>query len=85
MKAPSPTTLILLGLGGGLAAGAVLHAVEAPGEAGFVAAAEAIGGVWLDALRMTIIPLVFALLVTGMARAADAVGWGGAAWRGAPS
>ena len=81
MKAPSPTTLILLGLGGGLAAGAVLHAVEAPGEAGFVAAAEAIGGVWLDALRMTIIPLVFALLVTGMARAADAVGRGGLAGR----
>ncbi len=81
MKAPSPTTLILLGLGGGLAADAVLHAVEAPGEAGLVAAAEAIGGVWLDALRMTIIPLVFALLVTGMARAADAVGRGGLAGR----
>ena len=62
MRAPSATTLILLGLVAGLTAGAVLHAVEAPGEASLVAAAAAVGGVWLDALRMTIIPLVFALL-----------------------
>ena len=81
MKAPSPASLILLGLGAGLGAGAVLHAVEAPGEAELVGAAEAIGGVWLDALRMTIIPLVFALLVTGMARAAESVGRGGLAAR----
>ncbi|MCA6307042.1 MAG: cation:dicarboxylase symporter family transporter [Phenylobacterium sp.] len=81
MRAPSATTLILLGLVAGLTAGAVLHAVEAPGEASLVAAAAAVGGVWLDALRMTIIPLVFALLVTGMARAADAVGRGGLAGR----
>ncbi|MFO0541318.1 MAG: dicarboxylate/amino acid:cation symporter [Phenylobacterium sp.] len=81
MKAPSPASLILLGLGAGLGAGAVLHAVEAPGEAELVGAAEAIGGVWLDALRMTIIPLVFALLVTGMARAAESVGRGGLAGR----
>ena len=81
MKAPSPASLILLGLGAGLGAGAVLNAVEAPGEAELVGAAEAIGGVWLDALRMTIIPLVFALLVTGMARAAESVGRGGLAGR----
>ena len=81
MKRPSLTTLILSGLLAGLAAGAVLHAVHAPGEAALVAAAEAIGGVWLDALRMTIIPLVFALLVTGMARAAETAERGGLAGR----
>jgi Na+/H+-dicarboxylate symporter len=81
VKAPSLTTLILGGLVSGLLAGAVLHAVQAPGEAGLVAGAEAIGGVWLDALRMTIIPLVFALLVTGMARAAETAGRGGLAGR----
>lgn len=81
MKAPSLTTLILSGLVAGLAAGAVLHAFQAPGEAELVAAADAIGGVWLDALRMTIIPLVFALLVTGMARAAETAGRGGLAGR----
>jgi hypothetical protein len=46
-----------------------------------VAAADAVGGVWLDALRMTIIPLVFALMVTGMARAAETAGRGGLAGR----
>jgi Na+/H+-dicarboxylate symporter len=81
VKAPSLTTLILMGLVAGLAAGAALHAVQAPGEAGIVSAAEAVGGVWLDALRMTIIPLVFALLVTGMARAAETAGRGGLAGR----
>lgn len=81
MKKPSLTTLILSGLVAGLAAGAVLHGVHAPGEAGLVSAAEAVGGVWLDALRMTIIPLVFALLVTGMARAAETAGRGGLAGR----
>jgi len=30
----------------------------------------AIGGLWLDALRMTVVPLVFALVVTGIAAAA---------------
>jgi len=30
-------------------------------------AAELIGAIWLDALRMTIVPLVFALTVTGVA------------------
>lgn len=29
--------------------------------------AELIGGIWLDALRMTIVPLVFALVATGVA------------------
>ena len=37
-----------------------------------VSVAEPIGGVWLDALRMTIIPLVVSLLVTGIAGAAEA-------------
>jgi Na+/H+-dicarboxylate symporter len=81
MKAPSLTLQILGGLIAGLAVGSVLHAVQAPGETRLVAAADAIGGVWLDALRMTIIPLVFALLVTGMARAAETAGRGGLAAR----
>jgi len=81
MKAPSLTAMILSGLVAGLTAGAVLHAAHAPWEAAAVSAAEAVGGVWMDALRMTIIPLVFALLVTGMARAAETAGRGGLAGR----
>src|SRR5690606_34293265 len=33
---------------------------------------QALGQLWLNALRMTIIPLVFSLLVTGIASIADA-------------
>ena len=35
-------------------------------------AATIVGGLWLDALKMTVIPLIFALLVTGIARGAEA-------------
>ena len=34
--------------------------------------ATIVGGLWLDALKMTVIPLIFALLVTGIARGAEA-------------
>jgi proton glutamate symport protein len=37
-----------------------------------IAIIEPIGGLWLDALRMTIVPLIVALLVTGIAGAAEA-------------
>ncbi|MEO7410163.1 MAG: cation:dicarboxylase symporter family transporter [Sphingomicrobium sp.] len=35
-------------------------------------AASLVGGLWLDSLKMTVIPLIFALLVTGIARGAEA-------------
>jgi Na+/H+-dicarboxylate symporter len=37
-----------------------------------IAIIEPIGGLWLDALRMTIVPLIVALLITGIAGAAEA-------------
>jgi Na+/H+-dicarboxylate symporter len=40
-----------------------------------------VGGIWLDALRMTIVPLVFALVVTGMASASATLQAGGIAAR----
>ena len=43
--------------------------------------AEPIGGMWLDALRMTIVPLVISLLVTGIASTASAARAGGVAAR----
>lgn len=39
---------------------------------GAISVAEPIGGLWLDALRMTIVPLVVSLLVTGIAASAEA-------------
>jgi proton glutamate symport protein len=62
-------------LGAGLEALAPAFAVQAAGVA------EPIGGVWLDLLRMTIIPLVFSLIVTGVAQAADTAAAGSAAGR----
>lgn len=77
MKRLSGAWLILGGLLLGLAVGALLAAV-APALAPQVAAvADPIGGIWLDALRMTIVPLVFALLVQGVGVAAEAAEAGG--------
>jgi len=43
--------------------------------------ASTIGGLWLDALKMTVIPLIIALLVTGIVGGADAARAGGVAGR----
>lgn len=39
--------------------------------------AGTVGGLWLDALRMTVVPLVFSLIVTGIAAAAATASAGG--------
>ena len=77
----SLTWRILLGLALGLTIGIVLAGLNPPWRGEVVTVADAIGGVWLDALRMTIVPLVFALLVTGVAQAAGTLQAGGVAAR----
>jgi Na+/H+-dicarboxylate symporter len=67
---------VLVALIGGLAAGAAAQAYGIPGGTGTVALVEGLGQLWLNALRMTIIPLVFSLLVTGIASIADAAATG---------
>ena len=59
-----PVALTFAALIGGLAAGIIGAAAGAP--ALITDLAELIGGLWLRALQMTIIPLVAALLVLGM-------------------
>lgn len=56
----------------GLAAGAVAGRTGLPGGAETAGLIAAIGALWLNALKMTIVPLVFSLLVTGVASIADA-------------
>lgn len=73
----SPAVRILLGLGLGLFAGTLLSPVDTAFDRAFVATAELVGGLWLDALRMTIVPLVFALIVSGIASTAGAASAGG--------
>ena len=63
---------VLIALILGLCAGAAAQAYGLPGGAGAADLIGSIGQLWLNALRMTIIPLVFSLLVTGIASIADA-------------
>ncbi len=68
----SQATRILMGLGAGLALGIALAAEMPDAAVSGIAFAEPVGTAWLNALRMTIVPLVVALLVTGVAQTAAA-------------
>jgi len=81
MKINTLTTRILAGLIAGLALGAASPSLHLAAQAQIVAVADAVGGVWLDGLRMTIVPLVFALLVVGVGQLAGTVRAGGFAVR----
>lgn len=72
----STTTRVLLGLAIGAIAGIAL-AIWNPVVAGNVAdAVQPIGRIWLNALQMTVVPLVFALMIIGVNTAADAAASG---------
>lgn len=74
-----PTLRILFSLVAGLCLGAAL--AGHPLMARVLTVADPVGGMWLDALRMTIVPLVFSLLVVGVASAAGTAAAGGTAAR----
>jgi Na+/H+-dicarboxylate symporter len=59
---------LILGLAAGIFAGALAEAVRDNA----LAVASFVGTLWLNALKMTVIPLVVALLVVGIARSAEA-------------
>lgn len=77
----SLSTLVLLSLVLGLVAGAAAQKWGLPGGHATADFIQALGQLWLNALRMTIIPLVFSLLVTGIASIADAARTGRLAMR----
>ncbi|HEY3814911.1 MAG TPA: cation:dicarboxylase symporter family transporter [Caulobacteraceae bacterium] len=79
LKALGPR--ILAGMILGLLLGAGVEAFAPGWRSGAMALGDALGGAWLAALRMTIIPLVFALLFVGVTRSADVVQGGGLAAR----
>jgi len=66
---------------GALLIGLVLGVLAGKADGGWreplVQGASLIGGLWLDGLRMTVIPLVIALLVNGIVGSADAARAGG--------
>ncbi len=81
MKSRS-TWLVLAALVGGLLLGALAAGQAGPGwREPAVQVATAVGGLWLDALKMTVVPLVVALLVTGIVAGADHARAGGTARR----
>ena len=77
----SSSVRIVLGLVAGLLAGI---GIAASGNAALAASADAfglVGEIWLNALRMTVLPLLVALLVTGMASTHDTAASGRLAGR----
>ena len=66
----SPAARILISLALGLVAGIALAEAAPPWLPSLVGVVEPIGNLWLDGLRMTVVPLVFSLLVTGIASTA---------------
>lgn len=72
---------VLLALAAGLAVGAFAAAYGGAGAPKIVESIEALGGLWLNALRMTVVPLIFAVLVTGIAQVSDAAATGRLAMR----
>jgi proton glutamate symport protein len=72
---------VLLALVMGLLAGTLLQVLGGTSLDSAASIVEAIGALWLNALRMTIVPLVFTLLVVGIASVADAAATGRLALR----
>src|SRR5919198_490589 len=78
----SLATRVLVGLVAGLGVGIAIS-LWSPAAAHDVAATLApIGTLWVNALRMTVIPLVVSSLVVGVAAAPDARSIGRVGWRG---
>lgn len=76
----SLTKRVILALILGLAAGLVVLAHPSPVFLKIVTLIEPIGLLWVNAIRMTVVPLVVALLITGVASCANAravseIGW----------
>ncbi|MBA4000616.1 cation:dicarboxylase symporter family transporter [Brevundimonas sp.] len=67
---------VLIALIIGLGIGAVVQGSDRVISPGVVAGIEAVGGLWLNTLQMTVIPLVFSLVVVGIAAASDAAATG---------
>jgi Na+/H+-dicarboxylate symporter len=65
----SLTTKVLLALLAGLAAGLAINASGSPSLASVAAIAAPVGTLWINAIRMTVIPLVVGSLIVGVASA----------------
>jgi Na+/H+-dicarboxylate symporter len=86
-KAASPTIrgpkpwIVLSALVAGLILGILSPGLSEPLRSGAGSAASIVGGLWLKALTMTVVPLIIGLLVTGIAESAEAARGGRIAGR----
>lgn len=76
----SLTIRVLVALVVGLVLGLIILAHPAPALLRLVDFVEPIGTLWVNAIRMTVIPLVASLLITGVASCSDvrivrSIGW----------
>lgn len=69
--------IVFAALVAGILVGGWVRATGNPALTEAATVIEAFGGLWLNALRMTVVPLVAALLITGIASVADAARTGG--------
>ena len=69
----SLATRVLLGLVAGLALGLLLAGMETGWAGTFVAWIEPLGDLWVNAIRMTVIPLLVSLLLVGITSAGSGV------------
>ncbi|MGY0504468.1 dicarboxylate/amino acid:cation symporter [Luteimonas sp. e5] len=77
MKLPfSTTTRVLLALASAAVVGLALAWLAPAAAERAVAIAQPVGKVWLNALQMTVVPLVGALVILGVATASDAAASG---------
>jgi proton glutamate symport protein len=76
-------TKALIGLAAGLGAGAAIAATASPALLAAGPAAEVVGTLWINAILMTILPLVVSKLVVSIAGQEDPRALGQAGWRAA--
>ena len=69
MSRPSLSTRVLIALAAGLGLGLLLSQVRSPASDRAVAVIEPIGTLFVNAIRMTVIPLVVSLVIVGIAGA----------------
>ncbi|MFN2400728.1 MAG: dicarboxylate/amino acid:cation symporter [Gemmatimonadaceae bacterium] len=77
----SLTTRVLIGLVTGLGAGIAISMSQSPALLSAVKFVEPLGTIFINSIRMTVVPLVVASLITGVARSGDARAIGRIGWR----
>lgn len=74
-------TWVFIALLAGLATGIAMRSLQVSGDAPVVTLAATIGTLWVNAIRMTVIPLIIGLLVVGIAEPASTGATGRLGWR----